>query len=340
MTQQKKILITGSQGFIGSYLCQELLSNNYSVYGVDNYSKYGKIKRPQDAHKNFSFSELDVLDTKFNTYIQTVQPNYIIACAAMIGGIAYFHKYAYDLLATNERILANTFDSAINCLSINKIIVLSSSMVYESTKDFPSKETDIQTIPPPISTYGFQKLSSEYFCKGAYEQYGLKYNIVRPFNCVGVGEDESLKDDIILTNKTHITMSHVIPDLINKILVGQNPLHILGDGNQVRCYTNGKDIARGIRLVVESKYDNEDFNISSTEQISVLDLAKIIWEKLRPNISFKFISTTPFINDVQFRLPDVKKAKELLNFETTISLNDSIEEVIQYIQKKGNINDI
>ena len=115
----------------------------------------------------------------------------------MIGGIAYFHEMAYDLLAENERIMASTFDAAIHAFKngkLRKINVLSSSMVYECANNYPSKEGDEKIIPPPMSTYGFQKLACEYYCKGAFEQYGLPYTIIRPFKLCRTGEKRALCD--------------------------------------------------------------------------------------------------------------------------------------------------
>jgi UDP-glucose 4-epimerase len=335
----KKILITGSQGFIGSYLCDEFLKHGYKVIGIDNFSKYGPIVRPHDNHPNFKLLEMDVLDLdrikKIPTYLLDV--DYIIAGAAMIGGISYFHKYAYDLLATNERILAVTFDLAIKLFkeqNLKKIIVLSSSMVFESTSVYPTPESEIVKCPPPLSTYGFQKLSCEYFCKGAFEQYGLPYTIIRPFNCVGVGEEHAIGEEKIKSGNVELMMSHVLPDIINKILKGQSPLHILGSGDQIRCYTNGKDIAKGIRLAVESKFAiNQDFNISTEESISVIELAKKVWNILKPNEEFSFISDEAYLYDVQKRIPDIKKAEQILNFKAQISLEESILEVIEYMKK-------
>ena len=106
-----KILVTGSQGFIGSYLCAELLNHGYHVVGIDNYSKYGQLLRPHDSHPKFTFIQKDITEGLEN--LQLLDVDHIVAGAAMIGGISYFHKYAYDLLATNERIIAQTFDLAI-----------------------------------------------------------------------------------------------------------------------------------------------------------------------------------------------------------------------------------
>ena len=334
----KKILLTGSQGFIGSYICNELLNNGYKVIGVDNFQKYGKITRAHDNHPNFKLYDIDVLSDNFLEVVDSEKPNMIIAGAAMIGGISYFHKFAYDLLATNERILAQTFDAAISAHKkgyLERIIVLSSSMVFEETSIYPTPESAIKNTPPPASTYGFQKLASEYFAKGAWEQYGLTYSIVRPFNCVGVGEDDSITEHEVTSGNIKLMMSHVLPDLVNKTLKGQDPLHILGEGNQVRCYTNGKDLARGIRLVIESeKAINEDFNISTSVATSVLDLARIIWTKINPDKDFRYNIDTPYEYDVQKRIPDVTKSKEILGFESEILLEESIDEVINYLKNK------
>jgi nucleoside-diphosphate-sugar epimerase len=332
-----KIIITGSQGFIGSYLCNEFLNNGYEVYGIDNYSKYGMLKRGHDEHPNFRLHVGDICNQSwFESICEYRQPDYIIAGAAMIGGISYFHKYAYDLMATNERILASTFDAAINLhkeKSLKKIIVLSSSMVYENTDVYPTPEDEINKCPVPFSTYGFQKLASEYFALGAWEQYGLPYSIVRPFNCVGLGEEKALGSEDMNENNSTLMLSHVLPDIIKKIMMGQNPVEILGNGEQIRCYTHGKDIAKGVRMVVESgKALNEAFNISTSKGHSVLDLAKLVWDKLNPGIPFNFKSVPGFEYDVQKRIPDVSKAYNVLGFKAELKLEDAIDELIEYMR--------
>ena len=335
----KKVLITGSQGFIGSYLCAEFLKKGYHVVGVDNFSKYGPITRPHDNHPNFELIEMDVIDFDADNILPQLQDvEYIISGAAMIGGITYFHKYAYDLLATNERIMASTFDLAIKLHQqgiLKRIIALSSSMVFENTEVYPTPESNIAVCAPPMSTYGFQKLAVEYFCKGAHEQYGVPFTIIRPFNCVGVGEEDAIGEHEVKSGNIKLMMSHVLPDIINKILRGQDPLHVLGTGEQVRCYTNGKDIARGIRLALESDNAlNEDFNISTPVATSVNELAQMVWEKLNPGKPFSTVSDKAYEYDVQKRIPDTTKAKELIGFEAEIGLEESLDEVIEYMRGK------
>jgi len=340
--QNKIVLVTGSQGFIGSYICNELLGNGYSVIGIDNYSKYGKVSRGHDKNKNFRLIEDDCSSENFKERFligeeKDTEFDFIIAGAAMIGGISYFHKYAYDLLAVNERILANTFDVAVDRLRknmIERIIVLSSSMVFENATIWPTPEGHELVCPPPFSTYGFQKLASEYFTKGAHEQYNMPYTIIRPFNCIGVGEDKALNEEEIFSGNVKLMMSHVVPDLINKCLLGQDPLHILGSGDQIRHYTNGKDIAHGIRLALESdKAVNNDFNISTSISTTVLELAEMIWKKINPDNLFRYISDEPYIHDVQKRVPNTTKAENILGFKTKIKLSESLDEVIEWMKK-------
>src|SRR5262249_55010710 len=142
--------------------------------------------------------------------------------------------------------------------------------------------------PPPRSTYGFQKLATEFFAQGAWEQYQLPYTIVRPFNCIGVGERRALSDQEILSGNVKLAMSHVVPDIVQKVLKGQDPLHILGEGNQVRCYTYGGDLARGIRLAIEAEEArNQDFNLSTSTATTVRELAELIWKKIKGDEPFR-----------------------------------------------------
>ena len=258
----------------------------------------------------------------------------------MIGGISYFHEFAYDLLAENERILAATFDAAIEAHrrgELQRIVVLSSSMVYESTTVFPTPEGAQLTSPPPVSTYGFQKLASEYFAKGAWQQHGLPYTILRPFNCVGIGERRAVRDTDVMSGNVKLALSHVVPDLVLKVLRGQDPLHLLGDGTQVRCYTYGGDLARGIRLAMESDAAvNEDFNLSTSQSTTVLELAQLIWRKVHDDDrQFAWVSDPPFDHDVQHRVPDVRKARDVLGFEATTPLSEMLDEVIPWIRAEA-----
>jgi nucleoside-diphosphate-sugar epimerase len=329
-----KVLVSGSAGFIGGYVVEELLHRGYAVVGIDNYSKYGKVEKSYDDDPRYDFYEDDARDVQLMTKL-LADCDHFIAGAALIGGISYFHAYAYDLLATNERIMASQCDAAIEAHrsgKLKKVTYLSSSMVFESTDHWPSKEGDERRIPPPLSSYGFQKLAVEYFAKAAWDQYQLPYTIVRPFNCVGIGEGRALGDVEVASGNVKLAMSHVVPDIVQKIVKGQDPLHILGEGHQIRHYTYGGDLARGIVTCMESEAaDNDDFNISTAESTSVRELAEVIWRKIKGDAPLSIVSDLAYEYDVQKRVPDVSKARERLGFECTTSLDAMLDQVIPWV---------
>ena len=341
-----KVLVSGSAGFIGGYVAEELLRRGHQVVGIDNYSKYGKVTKSYDDNADYQFVLGDCTDVALMTELAS-DCDHFIAGAALIGGISYFHAYAYDLLASNERIIAASCDAALKAYAngqgrLKKVTYLSSSMVFESTDHWPSVEGDERLVPPPLSSYGFQKLAVEYFAIAAHQQYGLPYTIVRPFNCVGVGESRALGEHEVLSGNVQLAMSHVVPDIVQKIVKGQDPLHILGDGNQIRHYTYGGDLARGIAVCMEHPDAlNNDFNISTAESTTVLALAELIWTKINgSDKAFAWVSDDPYQHDVQKRIPSVDKARQVLGFEATTTLDAMLDEVIPWIRQAvldGNI---
>ena len=203
----------------------------------------------------------------------------------MIGGISYFHEFAYDLLAENERILASTFDAAIAAHRdghLERIIVVSSSMVYESATVFPTPEgaqlhARRRRSRPTASRSSPRSTSPR--APGSSTSSRTRSS-ARSTASGSASAGRSATRDIMCGN-VKLALSHVVPDLVLKVLKGQDPLHILGDGNQVRHYTYGGDLAHGIRLAMESPTAvNEDFNLSTAASTTVLELAELIWRKI------------------------------------------------------------
>ena len=332
-----KILVTGSSGFIAGYLIEELLANGHEVVGLDNLSKYGAVTRGFDSDPRYRGVVGDAKDAGLIGEL-LADCDHFVAGAAIIGGISLFHELAYDLLAENERITAGAFDAAIKAHrdgKLRKITVVSSSMVFEGTDLFPTPEGEQRRCPPPASTYGFQKLATEYFASGAHQQYGLPYTIVRPFNCIGIGERRATYDREVLSGNVRLALSHVVPDLVQKVLKGQDPLRLLGDGRQVRHYTYGGDLARGIRLAVESPDAlNEDFNLSTDRSTTVLELAGTIWRMIRGDEPLRIESDPPYPHDVRRRVPSVEKARRVLGFEASTGLEEALAEIIPWVREQ------
>ena len=323
-----KVLVTGAAGFICGYLVEELLGAGHEVVGLDNFSKYGRVTKSYDDNPRYRLVEGDAKD--------------VVADDRARGRRRPGRRRRGDdrrhQLLPRVRVRPAGRERAdpgrdVRCgdrraqgrAGCSRIVVLSSSMVFESTTVFPTPEGAERTSPPPISTYGFQKLASEYFAHGAWEQYQLPYTILRPFNCVGIGERRAVRDTDIMSGNVKLALSHVVPDLVLKTLKGQDPLHILGDGSQVRHYTYGGDLARGIRLAMESDAAvNDDFNLSTAASTTVLELAEAIWTAVHGAREAVPLRLGPA---VRARRPAARPRRaqgrrDVLGFEATTSLDD------------------
>ncbi len=315
---KEKILVTGGCGFIGSEVVKQLIAKGYSVRVVDNLSK------PESSVKaGYEFIQSDLTDRKEAERVFSGMDT-CVSLAAKIGGIGYFHKYPATIISENNKIYSATFSAAVKN-RIKRLVYVSSSMVFESTDHFPSREDDIFKIPPPVTSYGFSKLTGEWYCRAFAEEFGLQYTICRPFNAYGVNEAPG----------EEIGYAHVIPDLIKKILNGQYPLEILGNGNQSRCFTHVTDVAGGIIAAMESEKGlNEAFNISHPRETKVIELAEILWKLCGRTEPFKVANAGVFKHDIQRRIPDTTKAREVLGWEAGINLEDGLAEVVAWLKGK------
>ena len=150
-----------------------------------------------------------------------------------------------------------------------------------------------------------------------------------------IGELARQVDPAAFAEKFGASISQ-LPDLVQKVLKGQDPLHILGAGSQVRCYTYGGDLARGIvTAMLHPAAANEDFNLSTPAATTVLELAELIWRKVHGGARpFRHVSDPPFPHDVQRRIPDTRKAREVLGFEAATSLSEVLDEVIPWVDQE------
>ncbi|MDJ0787730.1 MAG: NAD(P)-dependent oxidoreductase [Myxococcota bacterium] len=318
-----KIAVTGGAGFIGRSVVLELLAKGHEVVVIDDLSKPADAVPPEWDLVRLDLTRPDGLREAMSGCARVVH------LAAKIGGIGYFHRHPALILSDNNRLYSNVFEAAAE-LGMERMVYVSSSMVFESATSFPSAEADLASIPPPITAYGCSKLVGEWYCRAFREEHGLPYTILRPFNAYGINELPG--DDV--------GYAHVIPDLVKKTLFGGPKLEILGDGKQTRCFTHVSDLARGIAIALEHPAaEDEDFNLGSDRETTMLDLARLIHDMLRPEAPFEPVFVPGFEHDIRRRVPDVSKAERLLGFRPEVSLEQGLPEVVQWIAERRELFD-
>lgn len=317
-----KVLVTGGAGFIGSRVAIKLVKMGAKVRVADDLSK-GEASNLAEIMDKIEFVQGDLLDIKVAK--QCLKD--IDICfnfAAKIGGIGYFHKYPATSIRDNTLINLNLYDAAKDT-HLKKMVSVSSSMVFEQTSIFPTPEIAVKSSPPPLTGYGFSKLITEYIARTYYEEFSIPYVIVRPFNAYGPGENPG----------DWVGYSHVIPDLVKKILSEQYPLEILGNGKQIRSYTYVDDVADGI-IFAAAHAKNDDFNVANDKETNVLQLAEMIWKLCGRKEPIKFKHLPSFKYDVQKRIPDISKIKKL-GWEPKVSLREGLKMTIEWLKNKENI---
>ncbi|MFC2048068.1 NAD-dependent epimerase/dehydratase family protein [Chloroflexota bacterium] len=315
------ILVCGSEGSLMQATIPYLLKMGHSVSGVDSFFRYGKLDRKRD----YDFIEGDLCDIDLASKVCN-DIDVVFQAAARIFGVVGFHKYGADILAKDTALHQNILWEALNS-NVQKVVYISSSMVYERATKVPSEEDDVDDMPIPLTDYGLSKLVGERLCKAFYQQYGLKYTIWRPFNIITPYEK----------GEVEAGMSHVFADFIWKIVIErQNPVQILGDGEQVRCFTWIEDVASAIaKYSLESVTDGKAFNLGNPNPITMKELASKIYNVAKSKgfitgkaeLAFEYLPI--FEDDVRVRIPSIQKAKAMLGWEPQVHLEEALQRCIQ-----------
>ncbi len=302
-----------------------LLEKGHTVKGVDNFARYGEIERERD----YEFVRGDLTDREFVDQV-VAGVDAVIQAAALIYGVGGFHKYPADILSKDITLHSNILESMLKN-GINKMVYISSSMVYERCQTHPSKEADVDESLIPSTDYGLSKLVGERLTQAFHRQHGMNFTIWRPFNIITPHEK----------GESELGTSHVFADYIKHIIVEkQTTLPIIGDGEQIRCFTWIGDVARGIAdFSFDARAENEIFNLGNPEPISMKALAGIIYEKAKENGlvdaegELKFESKMSFKDDVRIRIPDVSKAKDVLGWEPTLKADESVGRCVELMKE-------
>jgi UDP-glucose 4-epimerase len=324
-----RLLVTGSEGSLAQWIIPLLLEHGHEVVGVDNFSRYGQINRA----RNYRFLKRDLTDPKAVKEVCR-DVDAIIQAAAQIYGVKGFHKFPADILSKDIVLHQNLLWEAIN-RGMARMVYISSSMVYERATQVPVREVDTDQMQIPFTDYGLSKLVGERLCQAFGKQYGLDFTIWRPFNIITPYEKAGEESGI----------SHVFADLIHKIVIKkQNPVEILGDGEQVRCFTWIGDVASAIAdySFLDITRD-EIFNLGNPQRVTIKQLGQKIFEKalkrgaIADTAKLSFTHEPVFEDDVRVRVPSIEKAQSMLHWNPTITLDEAldrcIDEALKYLHQ-------
>jgi UDP-glucose 4-epimerase len=313
-----RVLVTGGAGTIGAAVVRRLVRDpGWEVRVSDQREAPDWIREACDVHTG---NLLDPVEAGAAADGCT----HVIHLAAVVGGIRNFHRLPHTLLEVNTGLYNAVFRAALE-RRVERLVYVSSSMVFEQATTFPTPEEHVLSCPAPRSAYGFSKLAGEVYCRALHDEHGLPFTICRPFNAYGPGELPDPEPGI----------AHAVPDLIRKSLAGQRPLEIFGSGEQTRTLTHVHDIADGIvTAMADPRAENEDFNISASEERSVAELARIVWEACDQDPGLFELEHLPsFEIDVQRRWPSVEKARRRLGWEARIDLREGIAGTVEWLRE-------
>ena len=314
-----RVLVTGGAGTIGAAVVRRLMRDPaYEVRVSDQRPAPLWMREACEIHTG------DLRDLAQARQAMDGCP-LVIHLAAIVGGIGNFHKLPHTLTEMNNGLYNAVFRAALE-LGVERFTYVSSSMVFENATEYPTTEAYLPRCPTPTSAYGFSKLTGEVYCRAAHAEHGLPYTICRPFNAYGPGEVPDPEPGI----------AHMVPDVIKKVLSGQRPLEIFGSGRQTRTLTHIDDIADGI--VVATGHPaalNEDFNVSASEELTIAETARIIWEACGEDPdAFELRHLPTFEVDVVRRWPSVEKARELLGWEARIGVREGIAQTVAWLREQ------
>ncbi|HWH12773.1 MAG TPA: NAD(P)-dependent oxidoreductase [Solirubrobacteraceae bacterium] len=314
-----RVLVTGGVGMIGAAIVRRLIGDpDFEIRVSDQRDAPQWIRESCEVHTG----DLRSLD---QARVAMAGCTHAIHCAAIVGGIANFHRLPHTLTEVNNALYNAVIRAALDG-DLARFVYVSSSMVFERAQLFPTPEDYIDDCPVPRSAYGFSKLTGEVYCRAAHDEHGLPYTICRPFNAYGPGEMPTDEPGI----------AHAVPDLIRKVLAGQRPLQIFGSGDQTRTLTHVEDIADGIVAAMSSPAGlGEDFNISAADELTVAEIARIVWNACGADPEAFELSHLPsFAVDVPRRWPSVEKARRLLGWEAKIDVHEGIAGTARWLREQ------
>lgn len=313
--KEKRVLITGGAGFIGSHVVEKLIERGARVSIFDNL-RPGRLQNLESVKGQYEFIEGDCFDME-SVFSACKGKDAVFNLAAKVHGVDYNKRHKGTMLAENLLIEA-TVTKAASDAHVERLLVVSSACVYPDNCTIPTPEEEgiLGNPESANSGYGWAKRMSELLGKYYQDEFGMKVAIVRPYNCYGP--------------RDHFFPSpmHVIPSLIKRVVDGENPITVWGTGNQTRAFLHVSDLSEGMILAVEKYAVSDPVNLGTDEEVTIKKLVEMIIKLNRNNTSVVFDASKP--DGSPRRNSDNKKAFDKLGFRAKVTLEDGLRETIDW----------
>ena len=323
-----KALVTGGAGFIGSHLCEELLSRGFKVYAIDNFATSRKSNiSPLLKNKYFRFYRGTILNRALMKRL--INQSDIVYHMAAAVGVKYILDHPITSILTN----LNGTETVLELASRfkKKVIIASTSEVYGKHVCLPFRESDDRILgPTSISRWSYAegKAIDEFIALAYANENKLPVVIVRLFNTVGPRQTA--------------TYGMVLPRIIEQAM-NNKPLTVYGDGLQSRAFTYVLDVVRAIvDISLTKKAEGEVYNIGNEQALTIRELALKIKQKTHSKSLIKFVSyknaygkRSINFEDMQCRIPDISKIKTMINYQPKYDIDAIIDNTMEYFLKKG-----
>jgi len=312
-------IVTGGAGFIGSHLVESLVREGHGVKVLDNLSR-GKLDNLREVRDSIEFVRCD-LARQEEAEREVRDADTVFHLAAVIGGVNYMMTHQADS-AVNGPLNMNVFDAAVKN-GVKHVVFTSSACVYPTYLQTPlhrdfllKEEMALERGALPESVYGWSKLMAELVLKHYHEDYGLDVTTIRPFNAYGPREF------------FNVAYGHVIPAMITRTLMKQDPFIVWGSGNQERAFTYVDDLVRGILLGWRKEKTGLPINVGVRERITIRELAEKILKVSGHKAQIELDMSKP--EGAFTRAADNTRARELLGWEPKVSLDEGLRRTYEW----------
>ena len=317
-----RILVTGGAGFIGSHLSEQLLERGHEVTVLDDLST-GSLSNLKsfEANPRFHFVQGSVTDlARVKELTQWCDQIFHLAAAV---GVKYVLEHPLRSLLTNIRGTEVVLEAA--AARHSKVVLFSSSEVYGKGEKVPFAEDDDRVLGPTHKlrwAYASGKVVDECLAQAYSQRRKLPVVIVRCFNTCGPRQSPAY--------------GMVIPNMIARALRGE-PIQVYGDGLQTRCFSAVSDVVRGVLMLAESQAAvGEVFNIGTSEEVTVLELAQRVRQLTQSNSEIQFVPYEAVygdsFEDMRRRVPDLSKIRRVVGYRPEVSLDQLLQRTIQHVR--------